>query len=222
MIRVNPINTSLPVDKIVQTLLSLDNHIVEHAFAARRLKSFIADVYMAATMVDIDIIKLLTEEIPMCQRGQHILMVHDSGANDMDDFLLRTIFERMGATVIGFDVWRGVEGDEKIQEPYTLCITGPITPITDVFLNTIPSPAVVYWSLDSNFEGSNARTPTRIAFPVQEITSKIPDEDNKYPIIVNMDVPCLTRHWLDKFHGKNISAIPPRSERLFTVDFTTN
>lgn len=213
--------TVVPTAEIKARLLDIDPDIVQHAHEAKRPRTFMADLYMAETMTGISIIDLMTKDIPRALDGLQIVMVHDRGANDVDDLVLQRLFERLGATVFAFNVWTSEEEGTKPDGDFTLCITGPITTEADVFLSRIDKfsgkPSQVYWSLDSSLKGSNARNPKRIAFPITSVTLSEPDSDGKFAFCVPLDIPGATKKWMDKLGG--VPAIPSREERLFTVSF---
>lgn len=209
--------TVVPTAEIKARLLDIDPDIVQHAQEAKRPRTFMADLYMAETMTEIPIIDLLTKDIPNKLDGVQIVMVHDRGANDVDDLVLQRLFERLGATVFTFDVWTSETEGVMPDGNFTLCITGPITPKADAFLNQMAKPARVYWSLDSSLKGSNARNPKRIAFAIESVTQSEPDSDGKFPFCVSLDIPGATKKWVKRLKG--VPALPPREERLFTVSF---
>ena len=209
--------TVVPTAEIKARLLDIDPDIVQHAQEAKRPRTFMADLYMAETMTEIPIIDLLTKDIPNKLDGVRIVMVHDRGANDVDDLVLQRLFERLGATVFTFDVWTSETEGVMPDGNFTLCITGPITPKADAFLTQMAKPARVYWSLDSSLKGSNARNPKRIAFAIESVTQSEPDSDGKFPFCVSLDIPGATKKWVKRLKG--VPALPPREERLFTVSF---
>jgi len=209
--------TPVPAAEIKARLLEIDPDIVKHAEEAKRPRTYMADLYMAEKMTEIPIIDLLTKDIPHALDGVQIVMVHDRGANDVDDLVLQRLFERLGATVFAFDVWTSETEGAMPDGNFTLCITGPITPKADAFLTQMAKPAHVYWSLDSSLKGSNARTPKRIAFPIASVTQSEPDSEGKFPFCVPLNIPAATKKWVERLNG--VPALPPREERLFTVSF---
>lgn len=107
---------------------------------------FIFVLLFVNLLFSIPILNLLsTEKLPPHLAGKEILMIHDTNANDMDDFVLHRLLESLGANVSGFDVWHdridGAALDEK--NTYTLLITGPITPLAHEFLSLLKPPEAV-------------------------------------------------------------------------------
>lgn len=216
-----PPGFEFPEDILIQRFLTLDPTLIEHAKTANRYKTYMADLYMAATIVKRPLMHLLLRPPGSPLAGKRIMMVHDALANDVDDLLLRRLFEEMGAQVFTFDVWTSTDVS-KPEPPYALCITGPITPRANAFLETLDEPAAVFWSLDPNGEGSNAREPKRLAFRAKNVsggpmTREEADADGKFPFVVPLGIGEATAVWKEKWPG--INAIPSREDRLFTVSF---
>ena len=233
--------TLLPEDVLIKRFLQLDPNIVSHAKQAKRCKTFMADLYLCAKLVNINIpnlarniniLDILTSSnhTPTLKgislKGRSILMVHDMWANDVDDVLLLKLFEELGAKVYLFDVWKSSVLQQAAaaavpKEDFILCITGPITQRADMFFETLKKqPMQIFWALSAGYVGSNSRNPSRLSFTAKSdsgslISSEVPDEDGKFPVVVSLNIPEATAKWVAKWPG--ICALPPRSERLFTV-----
>ena len=219
----NTSNGVFDENTLVERLLWLDPNLVEHMKESKRFRTYMADLYVGASIAGFGLLTLLNkmghEEMNILD-GKNILLVHDKGANDVDDLLLLRMLQELGAHVIEFDVWRS-DSVAIFEEEYIMCITGPITPRADAFLTTIENaPIEVFWALAPGYKGSNARNPNRLAFTVKNIdgssmNSDKADADGKFPFIVPLNIPEMTEKWSKKWSG--VCALPPREERLFTV-----
>ena len=220
----NTSNGVFDENTVIERLMWLDSHLVEHMKESKRFRTYMADLYVGASIAGFSLLTLLNkmgrEEMNILG-GKNILLVHDKGANDVDDLLLLRMLQKLGAHVIEFDVWRSDNSVAIFEEEYIMCITGPITPRADAFLKTIENaPSEVFWALAPGYKGSNARNPKRLAFTVKNIdgsfmNSDEADADGKFPFIVPLNIPEMTEKWSNKWSG--VCALPPREERLFTV-----
>ena len=220
VIRVKPNGHGpIPEALIIKFLLELDPNLIKHAQQARRYKTYMADLYMAEVMLKTPLLTLMANQIPKYDKP--IVLLHDKYANDIDDYLLEKLLEKTSTKIFTFNVWTSETSGIKPSGDYTLCITGPITNRADAFLEELDTPNQVFWSLDSNYQGSNARNPKRLAFPVVDATgtplTTTPDEDQKYPFTTVLNIPENTTKWTTRWPGN--PALPPRQDRLFTVCF---